>query len=124
MPNKGSIMNRKEPDGIKKDLMLRRHEIIHKLSEAQSESKTIETDIAQDLADKAESSYTKEFLLSLSNAEREELMQIDAALKRVDRGEYGVCQSCQKEVGKKRLAALPWTALCIDCQEKAESEMA
>jgi len=124
MPNKGSVMNRKDLDGVKKDLLVRRHEIIHKLSEAQTESKTIETDIAQDLADKAESSYTKEFLLSLSNAEREELTQIDAAIKRVARGEYGVCQSCQKEIGKKRLAALPWTALCIDCQEKAESETA
>jgi len=117
-------MNRKESDGIKKDLLLRRHVIIHKLSEAQTESKTIETDIAQDLADKAESSYTKEFLLSLSNAEREELTQIDGAIKRLSRGEYGVCQSCQKEIGKKRLAVLPWTALCIDCQEKAESETA
>jgi DnaK suppressor protein len=124
MPNKGSVMNRKESDGVKKDLLLRRHDIIHKLSEAQTESKTIETDIAQDLADKAESSYTKEFLLSLSNAEREELTQIDGAIKRLARGEYGVCQSCQKEIGKKRLAALPWTALCIDCQEKAESETA
>lgn len=124
MPNKGSVVNKKELEGVKKILMVRRHEIIGKLSEAQDQSKTNETDIAQDLADKAESSYTKEFLLSLSNAEREELLQIDAALKRVARGEYGFCRSCQKEIGKKRLAALPWTALCIECQERSESETA
>jgi DnaK suppressor protein len=109
---------------VKKSLQERRHEIIDKLSDAQDQSKIIETDIAQDLADKAESSYTKEFLLSLSNAEREELLQIDAALKRVAKGDYGLCQVCQKEIGKKRLNALPWTSLCIDCQEKSESEIA
>ena len=124
MPNKGCIVNKKELDVIKKDLLVRRHEIVNKLSDAQDQSKMIETDIAQDLADKAESSYTKEFLLSLSNAERDELLQIDAGLKRIARGEYGFCQNCQKEIGKKRLAAIPWTPLCIDCQELSESETA
>jgi len=124
MPNKGSVVNKKELDVVKKNLLVRRHEIINKLSEAQDQSKLNETDIAQDLADKAESSYTKEFLLSLSNAERDELLQIDAAVKRVVKGEYGICQSCHKEIGKKRLAAIPWTPLCIDCQERSESETA
>jgi DnaK suppressor protein len=124
MPNKGSILKKKELGVVKNTLLDRRHEIIHKLSEAQDQSKMNETDIAQDLADKAESSYTKEFLLSLSNAERDELLQIDAALKRIAQGEYGLCQSCQKEIGKKRLAAIPWTPLCIDCQERSESETA
>ncbi len=124
MPNKGNAVNKKELETVKKSLQERRHEIIDKLSDAQDQSKIIETDIAQDLADKAESSYTKEFLLSLSNAEREELLQIDAALKRVAKGDYGLCQVCQKEIGKKRLNALPWTSLCIDCQEKSESEIA
>ena len=124
MPSKGNPVNKKELENVRKSLFDRRHEIIHKLSDAQDQTKTIETDIAQDLADKAESSYTKEFLLSLSNAEREELLQIEAALKRIAKGEYGVCQVCQKEIGKKRLAALPWTSLCIECQEKSESENA
>jgi len=124
MPSKGSVVNKKELEIVKKTLQECRSEIIEKLSDVQSQSKIIETDIAQDLADKAESSYTKEFLLSLSNAEREEFLQIDAALKRITRGEYGLCQSCQKEIGKKRLRHLPWTPLCIDCQEKSESETA
>lgn len=124
MPSKGSVVNKKEMEAVRKNLLERRDEIIHKLSDAQNQSKMIETDIAQDLADKAESSYTKEFLLSLSNAEREELIHIDAALKRIAKGDYGICQVCQKEIGKKRLAALPWTPLCIECQQKSESETA
>ena len=83
----------------------------------------MESNVAQDLVDKAETSYTKEFLLSLSDSDRETLLQIDEAIKRLERGEFGVCQSCQKEIGAKRLEAIPWTPYCIDCQEKAEEEL-
>jgi DnaK suppressor protein len=123
MPNKGESVTKKELDAYEKRLLLRRNDIGQKLSEFRNESKDIENGVAQDLADKAESSYTKEFLLSLSDAEQEELFQIDASLKRIQKGEFGICQMCQKDIGKKRLNALPWTPLCIECQEKAESEV-
>jgi len=122
MPNKAGSIKKKELAVYKKTLVARRNEIVRKLAEFRNESKEVETDIAQDVADKAESSYTKEFLLSLSDAERDLLFQMDAALRRIDRGEFGNCQMCQKEISKKRLNALPWTQFCIDCQEKAESE--
>lgn len=115
-------MKKKELAATKQKLAALRNEIVRKLSNFRNESKEVETDIAQDLADKAESSYTKEFLLSLSDAERDQLFQIDSALLRIERGEFGQCQMCQKEISKKRLNALPWTPLCIECQEKAESE--
>lgn len=122
MPNKGGSLKKKEQDAYKQKLAAQRNEIVRKLSNFRSESNEVETDVAQDLADKAESSYTKEFLLSLSDAEREQLFLIDSALRRIDRGEFGQCQLCQKEISKKRLNALPWTSLCIECQEKSESE--
>jgi DnaK suppressor protein len=122
MPNKGGLSNKKDLEAVRGRLAARRNELIHKLSQFRNESKEVETDVAQDLADKAESSYTKEFLLSLSDAERDELFQIDAAMKRIASGVYGQCQMCQKEIGRKRLAALPWTPLCIECEEKNETE--
>jgi DnaK suppressor protein len=124
MPNKGGLLNKKDLGVVRGRLVARRHDLIHKLSRFRNESKEVESDVAQDLADKAESSYTKEFLLSLSDAERDELFQIDAAMKRIDAGGYGHCQMCQKEISKKRLAALPWTPLCIECEEKSETETA
>ena len=126
MPNKNGTapkpMLKKELDVYKKKLQARRNEIVLKLSTLSTESRDVETDIAQDVVDKAESSYTKEFLLSLSDAERDQLFQIDAALKRIESKDFGYCQMCQKEIGKKRLNALPWTPLCIECQQKSESE--
>jgi DnaK suppressor protein len=122
MLNKSRNLKKREIEAFRTRLTKRRDELVLKLSEFRNESKEVETEVAQDLADKAESSYTKEFLLSLSDAEREQLFQIDAALKRIAKGDFGHCQICQKEIGKKRLNALPWTPLCIDCQEKSESE--
>ena len=113
-------MNKREKQAYKKTLLEQKEKILRKLSQLTDESKEVETDIAQDLVDKAESSYTKEFLLSLSDAEREQLRLIDDALRRLPTKEFGICQMCAKEIGKKRLAALPWTPYCIDCQQKKE----
>ena len=115
-------MNKKEKDEFRKLLAAKKESIIRKLSETITESKEMESNVAQDLVDKAETSYTKEFLLSLSDAEREQLLLIDEALKRLEHTEFGVCQLCRKDIGGKRLLAIPWTPHCIDCQEKAEEE--
>lgn len=116
-------MNKKDRGQFRKLLADKKETITRKLTEAITESKEMESNVAQDLVDKAETSYTKEFLLSLSDGERNQLMLIDEALKRLERGDFGVCQLCQKDIGAKRLAAIPWTPLCIDCQEKAEEEI-
>jgi DnaK suppressor protein len=120
--SKGNKLNKQERERYKKILQERKQELNHQLSEFYSESKEVETGIAQDIGDKAESSYTKEFLLSLSDSERKKLASIDQALKRVETKEFGVCQSCGVDIGKKRLNVVPWTPLCIVCQQKEEEE--
>ena len=74
----------------------------------------------QDLADKAASAYSKELNFSLSDGERNLLMQIDEAFRRLDNGTYGICTNCGATIGDKRLSAVPWTPFCIDCQELQE----
>ncbi len=103
-------------------LLEKKERIVRKLSELTTESKEMESNVAQDVVDKAETSYTKEFLLSLSDGEREQLFLIDEALKRLQRDEFGICQLCHQEIGRKRLEAVPWTPFCINCQEKNEAE--
>lgn len=115
-------ITKKEKDEFRKRLLEKKARIVRKLSEVYSQSKEVETHVAQDIVDKAESSYAKEFLLSLSDAEREQLGLIDEALRRLDRNEFGICQLCRQEIGKKRIEAIPWTAYCINCQQKAEEE--
>ena len=59
-----------------------------------------------------------------SNAERNQAMlrnsqalldQVDGALARLDAGTYGVCQRCGKAINPRRLEALPYVALCVEC---------
>jgi len=119
MPEKLKL-SKKEKEEYRKLLLERKNSIIRKLSQFYHESKEIETDTALDVADKAETSYTKEFLLGLTDSEREQLQLIDQALDRLEKGEYGLCQVCHREIGKKRLQIIPWTPYCINCQEKIE----
>jgi len=122
MPSKVEPLTKKEKRELSKTLHAEKDKILRKLSQFRSESREVESDIAQDVVDKAESSYTKEFLLSLSDAERRQLALIDDALKRLQGKEFGFCQQCGQQIGRKRLAALPWTPFCIDCQEKQEQQ--
>jgi len=118
-------LNKREKDRYKKKLLERKKEIVDVLSEFYNETKEVENSgIAMDMADKAESSYTKEFLLSLSDTERRQLKMIDAALGRINKCDYGICQMCSVKIAKKRLDAVPWAPYCIVCQQKAEEESA
>ena len=74
----------------------------------------------QDPADKASNSYTKELLFSQSTNDRLILTQIEEAIERMDDAEYGVCLNCSKEIGAKRLEAIPWARYCIECQSLVE----
>lgn len=73
-----------------------------------------------DLVDRANNSYNRELMFSLSDAERETLLKVEDALKRLDEGTYGTCASCGKPIGEPRLEAVPWARYCVKCQELAE----
>jgi len=50
------------------------------------------------------------------------LSAVRFALKRIDDGTYGVCESCDGEISEKRLIAMPWALYCIKCQERIDEE--
>ena len=59
----------------------------------------------------------RDFAARTLERETRNLVQIDAALKRIDHGEFGICLDCEDAIAPKRLAALPWAAFCLHCQE-------
>ena len=77
----------------------------------------------EDIVDRANNSYNRELMFSLSDNERQRLLDIDKALERIDDGSYGRCSNCGTDIAEKRLEAVPWTRYCIDCQELAEQGM-
>ena len=64
---------------------------------------------------KATGSMTRDMMVGTLERERRTLEEIEAALKRISRGEYGVCESCEEPIADARLRALPWARLCISC---------
>ena len=113
-------MDKKRLDYYKKKLMTRREELMKTIARTEEEGRQADDDPTVDLADKAANSYTKEFLFGMTNTDRVILNQIEAALKRINADDYGVCANCQEELQQKRLEAVPWAKHCISCQEKAE----
>jgi len=54
--------------------------------------------------------------LALREKEEQHLEAVEAALARLDAGTYGRCTSCGQQIAAERSDALPWAALCIECQ--------
>jgi RNA polymerase-binding protein DksA len=72
------------------------------------------------LADTATETYDRELDYTLEENSEHVLADIDAALKRIEAGTYGVCTNCAKQIPEERLEARPWATLCIDCQRDRE----
>ncbi len=105
-------------------LLVKRKELIGGVRGSNVDSIETNTDGIQDLADQASSAYTKEFLLSIGDAERRILKQVDEALKKIKEETYGLCESCGEMISERRLEALPFAKLCISCQEQEEETRA
>jgi len=113
-------MDKKKLDFFKKKLEERQQQIRRNVSRVEQDGRSSDQDSAQDIADKAASSYNKEFLFHQSNSERQLLQMVEGALSRIRDGSFGQCISCGNEINPKRLEAVPWTRYCIACQEKME----
>ena len=113
-------MDLKKLKTYKEKLLAKKTEILDAYSKNKISGMEADGDGAQDVADKAASSYTKEFLFSLSSAERELIQDLDEALQRLDEKKFGRCTSCGSDLNQRRLEAVPWASLCFVCQEKQE----
>jgi len=64
--------------------------------------------------------------LAIRNLDRESnlLRNVRSALRRIEDGSFGTCLHCEEEISPKRIAAVPWAAYCIQCQEQADRTIA
>jgi RNA polymerase-binding protein DksA len=70
------------------------------------------------LGDTATATFDRELDQGLEEGAQQTLAEIDAALKRIEDGTYGICEICGKPIGAERLRALPWARLCIEDQRR------
>ena len=72
------------------------------------------------MADTGTDNFDREFALSLVSSEQEALYEIEEALKRLELGNFGKCETCEKAIAKARLEAVPFARMCVQCQSAAE----
>ena len=109
-------MDRRRLEGYRKALLSKREDLLGLVRRTEVDGRLAEEEGTQDLADKAASSYNKEFLFFQSSNERTVLQLVDEALNRIEGGNYGTCVHCGGPMQKKRLEAVPWARHCIPCQ--------
>lgn len=74
-------------------------------------------------ADAGSDTFAEEFAADLTQHDILEIQEIEAALERLDRGTYGICESCEEPISEKRLIAIPETRTCVSCQTEREIDM-
>ena len=74
-----------------------------------------------DPIDVAGQSMDKEILFELSGNSHNTIGQIEAALRKIEKGIYGRCELCRQPIPKKRIKALPFARYCVHCQTSSES---
>ena len=100
----------------------RRREIHEKLRSLR-EGIPMDTPDVRDAEEQSVDDFVREVDLALMQMKTETLKKIDQAIFRLDEGTYGRCQDCDAEIPPPRLRALPFAALCRDCQAEAETNI-
>jgi RNA polymerase-binding transcription factor DksA len=72
--------------------------------------------------DSGTETFEMEKNVSLLEQVDDELLEVEAAVQRLERGTYGTCQVCGRPIGDERLEAIPATRFCVEDQAKAERE--
>jgi RNA polymerase-binding transcription factor DksA len=74
------------------------------------------------MADSGTDNFDRDFALSLLSADQDAIYEIDEAIKRIQKGTYGICELTHKPIPKARLDAIPWTRFTVEAQAQLERE--
>jgi DnaK suppressor protein len=116
----GAEMSKESFKALHDRLVQQRQEILDMYKQDVRAGQESADDGTEDIVDRANNSYNRELMFSLSDSERVLLLQIEDALSRIEMGTYGRCTNCGNNIHPLRLEAVPWARFCIDCQELAE----
>ncbi len=111
-------MNKKLLAGLKKTLTQKKASITNKINSNKLNEHELEK--GGDEIDNATQSTERELQFELSGIDTRMIQDIDNALAKIEKGNFGLCESCGKEIPQARLEAIPWGRYCVQCQEEAE----
>ena len=105
---------------FQKILEEKRDALIANAKQSLADDMTLDTNDLPDEMDLAASEYIQSFTFRLRGRERSFIDKIEKALRKIDEGEFGMCEVCEEPISVKRLEARPETTLCIRCKEDQE----
>ena len=115
-------LTKKEMKKFQELLEEKRKLVIERARQLMSEGMVLDTNDLPDEMDLAASEYIQSMDFRLRGREKSLLSKLDHAIKKIEDGTFGLCESCDEPIGKKRLEARPETSLCIKCKEDQERE--
>ena len=113
-------MNAKQIKETRERLAMESEKLTRSINRNRAAADEITTENTEDEGDLATISHNKELLYNLHESDFARLRSIGEAIKALDSGQYGECVRCGNDINEKRLLAVPWAALCIQCQEETE----
>jgi DnaK suppressor protein len=107
---------------FKEILIKEKEDVLRKAIKTLNEEAKVDVNELPDEIDLASSEYLQSLALRLRDREKSYLNKVELSLKKIERGEFGICENCGEEITLKRLEARPVTSLCIRCKEEQEKE--
>jgi DnaK suppressor protein len=113
-----------EFDELRRNMTERRRVLLETRESEQGELRALQSQERDpEYEEGAQVKVADDVLTSLSETARREVMQIDAAIGRMDEGMYGECVDCGQEIPIERLRALPFTLRCQEDEEQRELDL-
>ncbi|HSF68940.1 MAG TPA: TraR/DksA family transcriptional regulator [Nitrospira sp.] len=111
-------------EALQQMLMRKRQEILKEiegsLGQSLTEDQQRRLESARDVGDQALMDLDRELGISLMEMRNRRRQAIDEALTRLTEGTYGICAECGIEISERRLEAVPFAKLCVECQAREE----
>jgi DnaK suppressor protein len=114
----------KSIDAIVEELRHKRAALLEEVAETDEDLQEIQQLRESEMEEQAQEDRAAKFLSRMSERKMALVKEIDAALTRIEKGEYGTCEECGEEIAWGRIRAVPFARTCIDCAEKLEKRRA
>ena len=105
-----------------RNLLDLRERLLNQMSGLAKESAEEMSSYSLHMADSGTDNFDRDFALSLLSSDQDAIYEIEEALKRIEKGTYGVCELTGKQIPKARLDAIPWTRFTVEAQAQLERD--
>ena len=106
-------------------ILLKKAEEVRRSMSAQKVAQVVtRLDVPSDEGDLSQQSHEEWIFLNRNTLDMKLLREVEDALRRVERGTYGICHECEEPISAKRLDAVPWAKYCVTCQEQVAARAA